>query len=53
MIEYLKTDKRKGMKEMVINEFIENPYFWYEDNRAIEIILENIKFMCLDAVVHV
>ena len=43
MIEYLKKDPRKGIKELVVNEFIENESFQYESTSAIDNILQKIK----------
>ena len=44
LVEHLKKDTiRKGLKEMVINEFVENEAFQFENPDAIKIILEQIK----------
>ena len=43
LLEHLKKDQRKGMKELIVNEFIENEDFKYEDGNSIEIILDKIK----------
>ena len=44
MIEMLKKDeKRKGMKEMIVSEVVENREFNYKDENVIENILEKIK----------
>ena len=43
LVEYLKKDARKGLKELVVNEFIENEQFNYEDQNALIAILEKIK----------
>ena len=43
LVEYLKKDTRKGMKELVVNEFIENEEFDYENETALNTILDKIK----------
>ena len=44
LIEYLKKDSdRKGLKELVINEFVENEHFKYEEIDSIQTILEKIR----------
>ena len=43
MVEYLKKDSRQGLKEMIVNEFIENEDFNYEDTNSIKTILSKIK----------
>ena len=43
LLEALKKEKREGVKEMVIAEFIENQNFCYEDIQGVEKILRKIK----------
>ena len=43
LLEALKKDKREGLKEMVIAEFIENEEFQYEDSNVVDNILGKIK----------
>ena len=44
LVEYLKKEtSRKGLKELVVNEFIENENFHYEASNAIQCILDKIR----------
>ena len=43
LIELLKKEKKKGVKDIVISEIVENREFDYKDDRVIEHILEKIK----------
>ena len=40
LLEYLKKDPRKGLKELAVNEFIENEQFSFEEENALSIILK-------------
>ena len=42
LLEYLKKDPRKGLKELAVNEFIENDQFSFEDESALSVILNKI-----------
>ena len=39
----MKKEKRKGMRELAVNEFIKNYSFEYEDANTVKIILDKIK----------
>ena len=43
LVEYIKKDSKRGLREVVITEFIENKDFDFEDDRALETILKKVK----------
>ena len=43
LIEYLKKDNKRGLKELVITEFVENREFDFEANDSIDVILNKVE----------